>query len=111
MQKHQLDTAPLTNWNGPHGLPEFDQIADSDFAAAFDVAMAAHNAQISAIAGNAAEATLANTLEALELAGDPLSRVSSIFWLKAGAHTNPADSRDWSARYRRKSRGISRRSA
>ncbi len=45
---------------------------------------------------------------ALELSGDALSRVSSIFWLRAGAHTNeqiqalereiaPAMSRHWSA--------------
>jgi len=84
------NSSPLTHWSGPHGLPEFDQITDDDFGAAFDVAMAAHNAEIAAITGNAGEATLENTLGALELAGDALSRVSSIFWLKAGAHTNPA---------------------
>jgi peptidyl-dipeptidase Dcp len=88
MQSH--NSSPLTRWSGPHGLPEFDQIADGDFVAAFDAAMAAHNAEIAAIAANDDDATLANTLEALELAGDALSRVSSIFWLKAGAHTNAA---------------------
>jgi peptidyl-dipeptidase Dcp len=88
MQSHK--SSPLTHWSGPHGLPEFDKIADSDFGAAFDAAMAAHNAEIAAITGNDGEATLENTLEALELAGDALSRVSSIFWLKAGAHTNAA---------------------
>jgi peptidyl-dipeptidase Dcp len=88
MQSH--NASPLTNWNGPHGLPEFDQITDNDFAAAFDAAMAAHNAEIAAITGNAGGAALENSLAALELAGDALSRVSSIFWLKAGAHTNAA---------------------
>jgi peptidyl-dipeptidase Dcp len=88
MQSH--NSSPLTNWSGPHGLPEFDQIADGDFGAAFDAAMATHNAEIAAITGNDGDATLENTLEALELAGDALSRVSSIFWLKAGAHTNAA---------------------
>ena len=34
--------------------------------------------------------TIENTLAALELAGDPLDRVSSIFWCRAGAHTNDA---------------------
>jgi peptidyl-dipeptidase Dcp len=88
MPMQQFEDSPLTNWNGPHGLPEFDKIADGDFAAAFNLAMAAHDNEIAAVTGNADAATLENTLEALELSGDAISRVSSIFWLKAGAHTN-----------------------
>jgi peptidyl-dipeptidase Dcp len=88
MPTSQSESSPLTYWNGPHGLPEFDKIADGDFAAAFDKAMGNHNKEIAAVTGNADAATLENTLEALELSGDALSRVSSIFWLNAGAHTN-----------------------
>ena len=51
---------------------------------------AAHEAEIEAIAGNAEPPTIENTLAALELAGDALDRVSSIFWCRAGAHTNDA---------------------
>ena len=80
----------LTEWNGTHGLPRFDAIRDEDFAGAFDAALAAHNAEIDDIAGDAAQPSFVNTIVALEIAGDALSRVSALFWNKAGAHTNPA---------------------
>lgn len=79
----------LTEWNGPNGLPRFDAVKDEDFAGAFDAALASHDAEIDEIAGNADEASFANTIIALETAGDSLSRVSALFWNKAGAHTNP----------------------
>ncbi|AXV16660.1 peptidase M3 [Neorhizobium sp. SOG26] len=78
----------LTTWDGHHGLPRFDQIRDEDFAPAFDAALAAHETEIDAIAANAEPPTFENTVVALETAGDELSRVSSLFWGKAGAHTN-----------------------
>ena len=82
-------TTQLTLWNGPLGLPDFAAVKNSDFSAAFGSAVAAHNAEIAAITGNPAAPTIENTLAALELSGEALSRVSSLFWLKAGAHTNP----------------------
>jgi peptidyl-dipeptidase Dcp len=85
-----LATHPLTAWNGPLGLPDFSRIGDGDFASVFDAALEAHAAEIDTIAGNTESPTIANTLAALELAGDSLDRVSSIFWCRAGAHTNPA---------------------
>jgi peptidyl-dipeptidase Dcp len=50
--------------------------------------MAVHEAEIDAIAANPSTPTIENTLAALDLCGDALSRISSIFWLKAGAHSN-----------------------
>ena len=76
-------------WSGRHGLPDFASLRDADFADAFDAAMAAHDAEIAAITENLSAPSIDNTLAALELSGEPLSRVSSLFWLKAGAHTNP----------------------
>ncbi|MFI0845096.1 M3 family metallopeptidase [Mesorhizobium sp. IMUNJ 23232] len=85
-----LDEHPLTKWNGPLGLPDFSRIGDGDFAEVFEAALKAHEAEIDTIAGNAEPATIENTMEALELCGDALDRVSSIFWCRAGAHTNDA---------------------
>lgn len=85
----KVNTA-LAEWNGPLGLPEFERIGDADFAPAFDVALASHEAEIDAIAGNADAATFANTIVAIETAGEALSRVSALFWNRAGAHTNDA---------------------
>lgn len=79
---------PLTAWQGPLGLPDFTRIGDDDFAPAFDAALKEHEAEIEAIAGNKDAPTIDNTLQALELGGEALDRVSSIFWCRAGAHTN-----------------------
>lgn len=80
----------ITDWNGPDGLPRFEAVSDSDFAASFEAALAGHETEIDAIAANPDAATFENTIIALETAGDALSRVSSLFWNRAGAHTNDA---------------------
>lgn len=85
-----LAAHPLTTWQGPLGLPDFTRIGDSDFSGVFDAALTAHEAEIEAIAGNAETPTVENTLAALELGGEALDHVSSIFWCRAGAHTNEA---------------------
>jgi len=85
-----LATHPLTAWTAPFRLPDFAAIRDGDFAPVFDAALAAHEAEIAAIANSPDAPTIDNTLAALELAGDALGRVSAIFWLRAGAHTNDA---------------------
>ena len=78
----------LVEWNGHFGLPRFDLVKDEDFAPAFDAALSAHEGEIEAIANNPEAPSFANTVVALEIAGDELSRVSALFWGKAGAHTN-----------------------
>lgn len=83
-----LASHPLTGWTGRLGLPDFAAVDDAGFAPVFDAALAAHQAEIDAIAGNAEAPTIGNTLAAMELAGEALGRVSAIFWCKAGAHTN-----------------------
>jgi len=78
----------ITDWNGPDGLPRFEAVGDSDFAASFEVALSSHETEIDTIANNPQPATFENTIVALETAGEALSRVSSLFWNRAGAHTN-----------------------
>ncbi|MER8705572.1 M3 family metallopeptidase [Mesorhizobium sp. M0323] len=85
-----LAAHPLTAWQGPLGLPDFTRIGDGDFSPVFDAALKAHEAEIEAIAGNTGTPTIENTLASLELAGEALDHVSSIFWCRAGAHTNEA---------------------
>ena len=85
----QLHINPaLIDWAGHQGLPRFDLIKDEDFAGAFDAAMAKHDAEINDIASDPREPTMENTIVALEIAGEELSRISALFWNKAGAHTN-----------------------
>jgi peptidyl-dipeptidase Dcp len=78
----------VTDWDGPDGLPRFEAVSDGDFAPAFEAALGEHEAEIDAIADNPAAPTFENTIVALEIAGDRLSRVSALFWNRAGAHTN-----------------------
>ena len=80
--------APFFDWKGVHGLPVFSNLDDDAFRPAFEVAMAEHNREIEAIAGNHDTPDFANTIDALELCGLKLSRVSALFWNRAGADTN-----------------------
>jgi peptidyl-dipeptidase Dcp len=78
----------VTAWDGPDGLPRFEAVSDGDFAPTFEAALGEHEAEIDMIADNPAAPTFENTIVALETAGDRLSRVSALFWNRAGAHTN-----------------------
>src|SRR5579884_3329322 len=80
--------ALLSDWTGPHGLPDFSAATPDRFRPAFDQALAAHRAEIDRIAGDPAAPTFANTVEALERSGRALDRVSNIFFVLAGADTS-----------------------
>jgi peptidyl-dipeptidase Dcp len=80
----------LSDWTTPFKIAPFDAISDDDFAPALAEALAAHNAEISAISGNSEPASFANTIEALQGAGQALDKVLSVFFSVAGADSNPA---------------------
>lgn len=88
MADKQTINPALAGWNGLHGLPRFDLVRDDDFATAFDIVLGGHDEEIDAIAGNPEAPSFENTVVALETAGDALSRVSALFWNRAGANTN-----------------------
>jgi peptidyl-dipeptidase Dcp len=79
----------LGSYDAPFGVPPLDKVKPEHFAPAFEQALAAHRAEIGAIAGGAGEATFDNTVAALERSGRLLSKVSAVFYVLAGAHTNP----------------------
>jgi peptidyl-dipeptidase Dcp len=80
----------LSDWTTPFEIAPFNTIADTDFAPALDAALNAHNAQIDAIADTPDAPSFANTVEALEAAGEQLDKVLSVFFTVAGADSNPA---------------------
>ncbi|SDI28944.1 M3 family metallopeptidase [Lutimaribacter saemankumensis] len=80
----------LQDWNTPFEIAPFDRIADTDFAPAFDAALAAHKDEIAAIADNPEPPTFANTIEAMEAAGHLLDKVLGTFFTVAGADSNEA---------------------
>ena len=74
----------------PLHYPQFDKIKDSDFGPAFDRGMAAHLAEVRAIADNPEPATFDNTIIALEKSGQLLDRATSVFFNLVGTDTNDA---------------------
>ena len=79
----------LTKWNTPFELPPFDTINAEHFREAFDAALNENEAEMVAIAENNDAATFQNTIEAMELSGENLSKVASTFFNLSGANTNP----------------------
>ena len=70
----------LAAWTGPYGgYPRFDLVKVADFKPALEEAIALNRREILAIADNRAAPTFKNTIEALELAGQPLSRAQTIY--------------------------------
>ena len=80
----------LADWDTPFRIAPFDRISDADFAPAFEQALAAHLAEIEAIADNPEPASFANTILAMEGAGEALDKVLSVFFSVAGADSNDA---------------------
>ncbi|RAI44022.1 M3 family metallopeptidase [Rhodoplanes roseus] len=79
-----------TAWTTPFETPPFAAIRPEHFEPAFDAALAAHRAEIERIATDPAPPTFENTIAAMERSGRALSKVSAVFHVLAGAHTNDA---------------------
>ena len=77
----------LTEWTGAFGLPPFALLKPEHFRPAFDRALAAHRAELDAIAAAPAPASFENTIVALERSGRDLDKVANVFFVKAGADT------------------------
>jgi peptidyl-dipeptidase Dcp len=80
----------LADCTAAFGLPPFAAVTPDHFRPAFDRALAEHRAEIDAIAANPAPPTFENTIVALEKSGRSLDRVSSLFFVLAGADTSDA---------------------
>jgi peptidyl-dipeptidase Dcp len=72
----------------PFKTVDFAAIQDSDYAPAFEQAMAIQRAEIAAITANPDAPTFENTIVALERTGRMLDRVGIAFSTETGANTN-----------------------
>lgn len=90
-----LDNLPQDNpfaqarWGTPFELPPFDRIQPGHYLPAFEAALAKHEEEVAAIAGDPSPPTFANTVRAMERAGLALDRVAGVFYNLTGSHTNP----------------------
>ena len=75
-------------FDGLHGTAPFNKIKIEHFEPAFEKAIDEHKAEIDAIAASSENPTFANTVEALEYAGEMLSRVSGVFYNLLSSESN-----------------------
>lgn len=77
----QISSNPLlAEWTGKNGgQPAFDKMDLALVKPALEAGMAAHLAEIDAIANNPAKPSFANTIEAMERAGEPLDRAMTYY--------------------------------
>lgn len=80
----------LAEWSGPFGgVPAFDRMQVADLEPAIEAGIAAHLAELDAIARDPAPPTFANTIEAMERAGQPLSRVFTYYGIWSSNLSTP----------------------
>ncbi len=69
----------LEEWQTPFGVPPLDRIETDHFVPAMVEAMAQHKVEIASIVNDPAQPTFANTIEALDAAGQLYDRVGNSF--------------------------------
>jgi len=83
------ETNPLLKpWTTPFGVPPFGDIKPEHFLPAIKAGVAEQRREIEAIANNPQPPTFANTLEAMENAGELLAKVSPVFSNMQSSNTN-----------------------
>ncbi|MEG2239983.1 MAG: M3 family metallopeptidase [Alistipes sp.] len=89
-QLPEIDTSNplLAEWNTPHQTPPFSSIKLADYEPAFETAIAVSRAELDAIVKNPAKPTFNNTILALELQGQLLSRITGVFYNLLEADTS-----------------------
>jgi len=75
-------------YNTPFEVPPFDKIKNEHFAPALREGMRLHQEEIDAIVNNTEQPTFANSIEAMENAGELLARVSIVFGNLNSANTS-----------------------
>lgn len=92
----------LADWTGPfEGVPPWDQMEVDQFSGAFEVAMAEMQAEVQAIIDNPEAPNFENTNQAMELIGDRMNNVLSMFGVAVSNISNDeyrAVQGEWSPR-------------
>jgi peptidyl-dipeptidase Dcp len=83
-----MDNPLLSEWHSSHQLPPFESITPEQFLPAFKTGFKEHNLEIENIVRNPETPSFKNTIEALELTGETLKRVSPVFQILTAANTN-----------------------
>lgn len=79
----------LQKSNLQYQAPRFDLIRDEHFEPAFEYALKIHDKEIEKIEKNNTPPTFENTVLAIELSGEDLTRATTAFYNLTGSNTNP----------------------
>jgi peptidyl-dipeptidase Dcp len=80
----------FAEWDTPYGIPPFDAIRDEHYKPAFEAGIAAQRIDVAVIRDNPESPTFENTIEALQLAGELLTRTNNVFSNITNTDTNDA---------------------
>jgi len=86
--KEMNENPLLVKWDTPFGVPPFDKIKSEDYLPALEKAIEIHNKEISKILNNKEIPNYKNTIEALELSGSDLKKVTGVFFAIEAANTD-----------------------
>jgi len=79
-KKANVENPFFVKWDTPFEVPPFDKISSDCYMEAFSKGIDEQNANIAAIVNNKEAATFENTIVALELSGELLDKVQSVFF-------------------------------
>ena len=79
----------FAEWKTPFGVPPFAEIKEEHFLPALREGMARQKAEVAVIKAVQGAPTFENTIVALDLSGQFMDRVGSVFFNLTGAETNP----------------------
>ncbi len=82
------DNPFLAPYGTPWNVPPFDRITNDDYMPAFDKGIADQKGEVDAICARTEAPTFENTVEALEMSGELLGRVSDVFFNLNSAETS-----------------------
>ena len=79
----------MQEWDTPYGIPPFDKIKIEHYMPAIKAGIAQQEAEIQAIIDNPAAPTFENTVAALELSGNLLSKVTGVLYNLSETENSP----------------------
>ena len=79
----------MQEWDTPYGIPPFDKIKIEHYMPAIKAGIAQQEAEIQAIIDNPAAPTFENTVAALELSGEILSKVTGVLYNLSETENSP----------------------
>lgn len=80
----------LGDWNTPYGIPDFGSIKESDYIPAVKFGIRQQEGQIDAIIADGGVPTFENTVEAYELSGEILDRVTGVLFNLSESDATPS---------------------